>query len=262
MKRILKFLVRLYPSDWRKRYGVEYEALLDEGTPRARDASDVLWQALKMQTTNWRFVKIVLPSAVCAALVAVAISFAVPPQYVSQTVILVTTGYGVAGPEGNTVASAADASPRGLDGAFLDDASLASIVQELDLYPRERARMSQEDLIKQMRRGIDIRPVMKGLDQSAFAVQFRYPDPHVAQQVDRQLVSTLMMLQLRARMNRSSTTPSGYETFRVYHDASLPLAPSSPKRGIFGASGLLAGIAGGLMLAAAIRRYRETAAAR
>jgi hypothetical protein len=33
MKRILKMLARLYPLSWRGRYGVEYEALLDDATP-------------------------------------------------------------------------------------------------------------------------------------------------------------------------------------------------------------------------------------
>jgi hypothetical protein len=263
MKRFLKFLARLYPSDWRKRYGVEYEALLDEGTPRARDVFDVLWQALKLQVTSWSFVKIVLPSAIGGALVAAAISLAVPPQYVSQAVILVTAGDGVRGPKGNTVApGAADASLRDLKGPFLNDASLAPIIQKLDLYPRERARMSQGDVINQMRRDVDIRSVMKGPSQSAFALQFSYPDPHVAQQVNTELVSKIVALHLRARMNRSSTPPARHETLRVEHTASLPLGPSSPKRGVFGAGGLFAGIAGGLMFAAVRRRHREPVAAR
>lgn len=49
MKRIMKFLARLYPSTWRTRYGAEYEALLDDATPRPRDAFDVAWVAVKLQ---------------------------------------------------------------------------------------------------------------------------------------------------------------------------------------------------------------------
>ena len=87
MRRLLKFLVRLYPSDWRKRYGVEYEALLDEVTPRARDAFDVLWQALKMQAKSWNLVKVVLPCAVCGAFVAGGITGGV-------SVLVIVTGAG------------------------------------------------------------------------------------------------------------------------------------------------------------------------
>ena len=36
MKRILKWLARLYPSAWRNRYGAEYEALLEQTQRRTR----------------------------------------------------------------------------------------------------------------------------------------------------------------------------------------------------------------------------------
>jgi hypothetical protein len=52
MKRTMRFLVWLYPSTWRKRYGAEFEALLEDATPSAQDAFDVFWGALKMQMTT------------------------------------------------------------------------------------------------------------------------------------------------------------------------------------------------------------------
>jgi hypothetical protein len=122
--------------------------------------------------------------------------------------------------------------------------------------------MSQEDVINRMRRDVDIRPVMKGPGQSAVALQFSYPDPHIAQRVDMELVSTIVALTLRARMSRSPTTPDRHETLRVEHAASLPLEPSFPRRSVFGLGGLFAGIAGGLILAAVMRRHRETVTAR
>jgi uncharacterized protein involved in exopolysaccharide biosynthesis len=262
MKRVLKFLALLYPSAWRKRYGVEYEALLDQGMPRARDAFDVLWAAAKMHMTSWGFVRIVLPFAIAGTLIAAAISFAIPPQYVSQTVILVTVGDGAAGPKDETIGrDSADASLRDLKGTLLSDASLTPIIQKLDLYPRDRTRMPQEGMINQMRRDIYFRPVMKGPGQSAFALQFSYPDPHAAQRVDAELVSAMMESHLRLSMNHSSTTPDRHETFRVEHAANLPLGPSFPQRGVFGAGGLFAGIGGGLILASVMRRHRESVTA-
>ena len=41
-------LARLYPAEWRTRYGAEYEALLDECEPRVRDFFDVFWGGLKI----------------------------------------------------------------------------------------------------------------------------------------------------------------------------------------------------------------------
>ena len=49
MKRIMRFLARLYPSGWRERYGAEFGALLEDATPSAHNAYDILWGAFKMQ---------------------------------------------------------------------------------------------------------------------------------------------------------------------------------------------------------------------
>ena len=91
MKRILKLLARLYPLSWRTRYGAEYEALLEEASPRPRDAFDVFWGAIKMQMTAQRFARIVLPCTLVGGIAAFAISFARPALYRSQTLILVDT---------------------------------------------------------------------------------------------------------------------------------------------------------------------------
>ena len=258
MKRVLKFLARLYPSDWRKRYGVEYEALLEQTRPRARDAFDVLCSAVNMHLTGWDLRRIVLPCAIAGALIAAAISFAVPPRYVSQTVISVTTR--TADPKGDTnTQDSADAALRELKDSLLSDTSLAPILQKLDLYPRERTRMSPEDLIHRMRKDINFRQVMSEPGQSAVALQFSYPDPRVAQRVGTELVSVTMASVLRSRINHSSRSPNTQEIFRVEHAPNLPLAPSFPRRGVFGAGGLFAGIAAGLMLTAITRRHRENA---
>jgi hypothetical protein len=89
MRRILKLLTRLYPSAWRNRYGTEYEALLDDATPRPQDAFNVLWGAIKMQLTSRSFVRIIFPCTIAGALIAAVISFTVPPRYVSQTTVTI-----------------------------------------------------------------------------------------------------------------------------------------------------------------------------
>ncbi|HVQ42403.1 MAG TPA: hypothetical protein VMS54_09355 [Vicinamibacterales bacterium] len=42
-------LVRLFPQNWRQRYGAEFEALLESSPPTRRDVTDVLWRA----ATEW-----------------------------------------------------------------------------------------------------------------------------------------------------------------------------------------------------------------
>lgn len=253
MKRLLRFLARLYPSAWRKRYGVEYEALLEQSTPHLRDAFDSLWAAAKMHATSRDFQRIVLPCALAGTLIAAAISFAVQPQYVSQTVISVTTRS--ANPKGDTQNSAAASLHEVMD-TVLSDASLAPIIQQLDLYPRERNRMSQEDLILRMRKDIYLKPLMRGVGEGAVALQFSYADPRVAQQVDTKLAVAMMTSAFRSRMNHTSILLGKQEVMRMETLASLPLTPSFPKRGRFGAGGFCFGIIGGITLAAVMQRQR------
>lgn len=52
MRYLLHSLVRLYPLDWRKRYGAEFEALIEDARPGLGGAFDILKGALIMQATR------------------------------------------------------------------------------------------------------------------------------------------------------------------------------------------------------------------
>ena len=45
--RLARWLVRLYPRDWRERYGEEFAALLQDGSGGIRALLNVLWSALR-----------------------------------------------------------------------------------------------------------------------------------------------------------------------------------------------------------------------
>lgn len=45
--RLARWLVRLYPRDWRERYGEEFEALLQDSSGGLRALVNVLWSALR-----------------------------------------------------------------------------------------------------------------------------------------------------------------------------------------------------------------------
>jgi len=49
MKRLIRLASWLYPTSWRRRYGREFEALLDEVKPGSRQLIDVLKGAISMQ---------------------------------------------------------------------------------------------------------------------------------------------------------------------------------------------------------------------
>lgn len=249
MKRMMKLLARLYPSSWRNRYGAELECLLEDARPTVRDAFDILWGAFKMQITTWSFGRITLACAVAGILAATAISFAVPAHYQSQVALTVTPG----DEAGNFLVDKAAKTA-------LSSESLASIIRENNLYPRERAAMSLDDVIHKMRSKIRVNTVPTGLpgdrDALTFIIQFDYPDPHVAQQVDSELISRF----LESHVEMTMTAPLNHwrSTFHVLDPPSLPQAPAGPNRTRFAAVGLLAGILFGLAIAIAAGTRRIT----
>jgi uncharacterized protein involved in exopolysaccharide biosynthesis len=252
MKRTIRFLARLYPSSWRKRYGVEFEALLEEATPSARYAFDVLWGALKMQMTTWRFGRITLACSVAGILLATAVSFVVPVHYVSQAVFTATP---------------ADESTRSLlndlDRNIFSRELLTSIIQEHNLYPRERSRMPLDDVIDNMRRNIrvDFLPLAspENRDTLTFVIQFDYSDRYVAQQVNTELVSHFMEGNVARQLNAARQTDSHSPLrLRLPDLPSLPLRPTEPNRTRLAAEGLFAGLLAGLTFAIVLKSRHGT----
>ena len=190
MKRILKMLARLYPAAWRTRYGAEYEALLEEATPRVRDVFDVFWGAMKMRITARSFVRVALPCALVGSLVAVGISFSRPELYQSRTVVLVDTY------DRQTIGNVL----IGRTQEAWTTPLLGSMIQRENLYPKERMRTPVNEVVNLMRKNIRIQSLQTsdGKPASGFVMRFDYPDPQVAQRVDEELVSQLVAANLRA----------------------------------------------------------------
>jgi hypothetical protein len=63
----MRFLVRFYPLSWRNRYGVEFDALLEDATLTVPDTFDVFWGALKMQMTPWGFGRVTFACWECSS---------------------------------------------------------------------------------------------------------------------------------------------------------------------------------------------------
>ena len=249
MKRLLKLLARLYPSSWHRRYGAEFEALLEDSTPRIRDLYDVFIGALKMQMTTWSFTRITLAACLAGTLAAVALSFAITPHYISRSLIVSVNppvDAAAAYNSGATTNNAMQSYLINLQPDVLNRDSLTRIIERLNLYPRERASMPLDAVVTKMQSNIYVRPV-KGTNQSAFIVQFDYPDPHLAQQVNGELVSLFMS----ANLAYSQAHP--HLTFRVMDAPELPQKPTGLNRIEMGAIGLLIGLPTGLILALIIR---------
>jgi uncharacterized protein involved in exopolysaccharide biosynthesis len=260
MKRILKLIARLYPSDWRSRYATEYEALLEDAAPRPQDAVDVLWGATRMQLTSRSFIRIVLPCTIAGALIAAAISFAIPPRYISQTLITVTESAPVTEADRKQVL-------LNLRDTTLDRGFLSSVIEKHNLYPTERATMPLDKVIDKMLQSIEVRRVQPSPEKakagttSGFAIDFVYSDPHLAQQVENELISQFVKANLLRREHSASVrSPLTGEIFRVADAPDFPTSPTFPRRGIFALGGLIAGLLCGFILAAILGpRYNTIA---
>lgn len=89
MRRLLRLAARLYPAWWHRRYGNEFEALLDEVRPGWRELADIVRGALTMQIKT-----VATIPAVCALAGLIAggiITVRTPQLFASTATIRVDT---------------------------------------------------------------------------------------------------------------------------------------------------------------------------
>ena len=259
MKRLLKLLALLYPTQWRKRYGAEYDALLDDGRPRVRDAADVLWGAAKAQMASAAFVRVVLPAVLLGLGIGLASSYQ-SPKFTSVATFRVISepSSGACGPQQDL--------PLGLQGpsrqacedptygteaierawtqnAF-DQPFLISLIQEMNLYPAERSTTSLDKLAERMQRDIHIVPRKPGLTMQLFELKFSYQNPQIAQQVTAKLRAHAFDPKRIKNWPPPPSSPRWHEISVGWDTSpSLPSRPAGPGRIEF----LLAGLFGGLL---------------
>src|SRR5713101_6289550 len=85
MRNLIRFAAWLYPPRWRRRYGVEFDALLEDVRPGWRELLNVLKGALAMQIRH--FGAMAAGFAVAGALVAGLVSWRMPNSYVSSATV-------------------------------------------------------------------------------------------------------------------------------------------------------------------------------
>jgi hypothetical protein len=112
MKGLLRAAARLYPRAWRDRHGEEFDALIDDLTPRWWYVVDIAVGALIMQISRLAVFPAAL--AVAGAIAGWAISMALPPVYASSSWVLVRAVGAAAGTSerGQRVRTAIDAALR------------------------------------------------------------------------------------------------------------------------------------------------------
>jgi hypothetical protein len=179
MNRVAKWMMRLYPARWRRRYGDELDALLAESGADTRVVVDLLKGGVRMQFSTWSFAKLAAVLGVAGVLLAAAGSYLIAPIYESKATVEMT------GPQPGSVI-------RRMEPVILSRPSLASIINapQLDLYISERKVTPLEDVIEKMRNDIHTdfidRPSEQG-KSAVFRIGFQYPDPAKAREVTAML---------------------------------------------------------------------------
>src|SRR5882672_2232496 len=85
MRNLIRFAAWLYPRRWRERYGVEFDALLEDVRPGWLELLNVLKGAVAMQIRHLG--PMAAGFAVAGALVAGLVSWKMPDKYVSQVIV-------------------------------------------------------------------------------------------------------------------------------------------------------------------------------
>jgi polysaccharide biosynthesis transport protein len=92
---------------------------------------------------------------------------------------------------------------------ILSRTRLQHLIEQFNLYPRQRASMTPSEIVEMMRKDITIEP-QKGSTRTgeltAFRIAYIAPDSHIAQQIVNELTSLFIDDNLRARDQQSSST--------------------------------------------------------
>ena len=168
MSSLARFVIRLYPAAWRKRYGDEFEALLEAHPPTPSTLFDLIKGATKMHFSVPTFPKLALLLSVAGMLAGLGVSHLFVSEYVSEATMTLVQTPGSA---------PADLRPilAGMQQEILSRTALYTLMTDprLDLYRRERARQPIEDVIANMRGNLEIGLTGPG---STFHIRFTYSD--------------------------------------------------------------------------------------
>ena len=229
MKRVTLLAARLYPRAWKRRYSVEYEALLDALSSQWNTLFDVVQGALFMQVKmHMTYLKVAVAAGVTGAILAAGLSFHNPGHYVSSGVVTFASG-------GKPSSEMELAEQR-----TLSTMSLSQTIQTLDLYHRERVQKPLLEIIFEMRKDIHV----TRLDSRSIGFSFSYPDAAKATAGSGPL----------ARKFAAETVDLQPVQIRV----NVPDVAIPPNRLIYAAWGMAAGCVIGLLAMALLRRPKFT----
>ena len=132
-----------------------------------------------------------------------------PPVYRSEAMIVVEQQKVPAKYVTPNVVTDVDSRLQSMTQEILSRTRLESLIKQFNLYSKERARKTMDEIVDRMRTDITIQlaPIGGRDDQStAFRIYFSAENPHVAQQVNNELTSLFIEKSLESRAQQSMST--------------------------------------------------------
>ncbi len=156
----------------------------------------------------WRRKWLILLPFVAVSVAVALVAWFLPDRYRSDTLILVVPQRVPESYVKSTVTTSIEERLSSISQQILSRTRLERIIQEFNLYPRERRTSVMEDVVDQMRKDIDVQ-VVKG---DAFRVSYVSPDPRTAMRVADKLAAAFIDESLTDRTVLAESTTSFLET--------------------------------------------------
>jgi uncharacterized protein involved in exopolysaccharide biosynthesis len=260
MKRLLQWLVWMYPRSWRERYEKEFRTLLDATEPSWEDTLDLAKGAIDMQFRTGLLLN-TLAFGIGAALLAGIALRITPATYESHAVIAMRTP--------NLFGSRVSAAEiYAVEQRVLSRDVLVRVMETFHLYEEDRAQGRTAEAVEKMRNGINVSSLLEQPALGLVSISFRNPDPLIARQVTQDLVSRFIDENIRtyaevAATLRASEPPNvrienirtTLATLELVSPATEARHPSGPKTGVVIGVALAEGSQLGLIFAL-FRRFR------
>ena len=145
-------------------------------------------------------------------ILALLVSATIPPQFVSQTLVLIEQQKVPDEYVKPVVSSDLDQRLASMKEQILSRSRIEPIIQRFNLYPGATA----DDRLDQVRKNIEIKPIKSEIAGAGalpgFFISYRSSDPHTAQQVCGEITSLFVNENLRAREQSAQGTTSFIES--------------------------------------------------
>jgi hypothetical protein len=234
--------------------------LLEDTSPRWKDAFDIAREGLFMQFRNGLLLK-PLAFGLGAALIAALALQVNRTTYESQAVISVKA------PEFRTRGSAS-AAIQSIAQRVLSPESLGHVMETFHLYEQERSRGQTDNAVEKMRKSISVSSLLEQPALGFVSISCRNPDPQIAQRVTQELVFQFIDGNIRrytaeAEAAIRAAEPPGVRiqnvriipaTLELVSPASLGRRPAGPRSAVVIGIALAEGSQLGLIFALLRRR--------